>query len=96
MKKDITEQLSFNFNDQEENVALGADGFEAALIGYGTQFSTDLAIYDYEKCIIILIKRDGMTDEEAREYMEYNVCGAWVGKNTPIFLRNLADESIDG
>ena len=95
MKKDITEQLSFDFDDQEENVALGADGFEDALIGYGTQFNKDLAIYDYEKCVVVLMKRDGMTDEEAREYMEYNVCGAYIGKNTPVFLRELADESID-
>lgn len=82
--------------ENDENVALGADGFEDALIGYGTQFNTDLAIYDYEKCVIALMKRDGMTDEEAREYMEYNVCGAYMGKNTPVFFRETADEAADG
>lgn len=79
-------------NEHDENVALGADGFEDALIGYGTQFNTDLAIYDYEKCVIALMKRDGMTDEEAREYMEYNVCGAYMGNNTPVFLREEYEE----
>lgn len=79
-------------DEYDENVALGADGFEDALIGYGTQFNKDLAIYDYEKCIIILIKRDGMTDEEAREYMEYNVCGAYMGNNTPVFLRETSND----
>ena len=79
-------------NEHDENVALGADGFEDALIGYGTQFNKDLAIYDYEKCVVVLMKRDGMTDEEAREYMEYNVCGAYMGNNTPVFLREEYEE----
>jgi hypothetical protein len=79
----------------DDNIALGADGFEDALIGYGTQFNTDLAIYDYEDCVRILMKRDGMSDEEAREYMEYNVCGAYMGNNTPVFLRYFANEFKD-
>lgn len=79
-------------DEYDENVALGADGFEDALIGYGTQFNKDLAIYDYEECVIVLMKRDGMSDEEAREYMEYNVCGAYMGNNTPVFLRETSND----
>lgn len=69
--------------------ALFADGFEDALIGLGTQFSREVAIYDYDQCCEILVARDGMTWEEAVEWMEFNVCGAWLGDNTPIFLREL-------
>ena len=79
-------------DEYDENVALGADGFEDALIGYGTQFNKDLAIYDYEECVIVLMRRDGMSDEEAREYMEYNVCGAYMGNNTPVFLRETSND----
>ena len=32
------------------------------------------------------MERDGMSDEEAVEYFEFNVTGAWVGENTPIFF----------
>ena len=28
----------------------------------------------------------GMTEEDAVEYFDYNVQGAWVGEGTPIFL----------
>jgi len=63
-----------------------ADGFNDALIGVGYQFNQKLAVYDYNKCINILCDRDGMTIEEAGEYMEYNVVGAWVGDGTPIFV----------
>ena len=51
-----------------------------------------LATYDRDKCIEILVKRDEMTYEEAVEFFEFNVSGAWVGENTPIFL-TLRDEN---
>ena len=63
-----------------------AVGFEEALIGYGNQFNKHVAIYDRDKCIDILMERDGMDIEEAEEYFEYNVQGAYVGEETPVFL----------
>lgn len=70
----------------EETEALFADGFENALIGIGTQFNTDLAVYDYDKCIDILVERDHMTPEDAHEHMSFNVLGSWVGPHTPVFI----------
>lgn len=64
-----------------------ADGFDAALIGFGRQFNKVIAVYSYSKCIDILVRNSGMSDEEAEEYMEYNVVGAYVGSHTPIFVR---------
>ena len=63
-----------------------AVGFEEALIGYGNQFNNHVAIYDREKCIDILMTRDGMSVDEAAEYFEYNVQGAYVGEETPVFM----------
>lgn len=63
-----------------------AVGFEEALIGYGNQFNNHVAIYNRDKCIDILMQRDGMDIEEAEEYFEYNVQGAYVGEETPVFL----------
>lgn len=63
-----------------------ADGYEAALIGYGQQFNNTFAVYDRSKCIQILIDRDGMTYEEANEYFEFNTVGAWMGVHTPAFM----------
>ena len=45
-----------------------------------------LVAYDYEKCISILIDRDDMTREEAEEYMDFNVLGAYMGEGTPVFI----------
>ena len=71
---------------QHNDEALFADGFDEALIGIGVIFNRSLATYDMRKCIDILIKRDGMTEEEAVEYFEFNVTGSYVGENTPVFV----------
>ena len=66
---------------------LKADGYDKAIIGQGNQGTkSPVLVYDAEKVIDILCKRDGMTDEEALDYFSYNIEGAWVGENTPIFV----------
>ena len=66
-----------------------ADGFEEAFIGIGYQFNKTVAVYDNERCLQVLMDRDGMTDDEAIEYFDYNVTGAYVGPLTPIFMDNV-------
>ena len=68
----------------DEEILL-ADGFEAALIGHVQIFSKVIALYDREKCIKILMDRDGMDREGAEEFFEFNVTGAWMGEKTPAF-----------
>ena len=64
-----------------------ADGFDQAIIGY-TRIAgrKDVLAYDYWKCIDILKVRDGMSAEDAIEFMEFNVMGAYVGELTPAFI----------
>ena len=68
---------------------LKADGFDGAVIGttllWGTE-GNDVLVYSAEACINILIERDGMDYEEAVEFFEFNVTGAYMGKQTPIFV----------
>jgi hypothetical protein len=68
--------------------ALLADGLEAGFIGYTTNHHhAVVAVYDYDKCVQALVDRDGMTHEEADEYLEFNTLGAYVGENGPLFVR---------
>lgn len=64
-----------------------ADGFDEAIIGL-TRIAgrDDVIAYDYWKCIDILMTRDGMSAEDAVEYMEFNVISAYVGEFTPAFI----------
>lgn len=61
-----------------------ADGFEDAFVGIATQFNRTFAVYDRAKCIDILAK--DMSHNEAEEYFQFNVEGAYVGENTPAFI----------
>tara|TARA_R110000744_G_scaffold95919_3_gene185273 strand:- start:416 stop:742 length:327 start_codon:yes stop_codon:yes gene_type:complete len=82
----------YQFIHQEELVALKADGFDDALIGVGNQTgSVDCLVYDRQKCIKVLVDRDGMTYEEAVEFFEFNVACAYVGKGTPIFIEPITN-----
>ena len=73
---------------------LKAEGFDDAILGLGRRCSQpDLLVYDVDKCVAILMK-DGMTDEEAMEYFEYNVVGSWMGEGTPIFLYSGEDHEV--
>ena len=69
-----------------------ADGFDEAVLGVARQFNQRHVAYSVEKGIEILM-RDGMTEEEAIEYYEFNIVGAWVGQYTPVFVEGrTADE----
>lgn len=63
-----------------------ADGFERALVGIGWRFREPVAIYDRATCLDILQTRDGMSEEDAVEFFEFNVEGAYVGDSTPVYL----------
>ena len=67
---------------------LQADGFEAAILGalVASPGRPALLVYDLELCVKILVERDGMTREDAEEYLDFNTVGAWVGDFTPAFL----------
>ena len=67
-----------------ENASLLADGLEEGLIGWTYNQGHVIAIYDYDKCVQALMK--DMTEEEAYEWMEYNVVGSYMGEKTPLFI----------
>jgi len=78
------------------------DGLDKALIGRSciwdsTGRQEDRLVYSGEKIVAILIARDGMTADEALEYIEFDIEGAYVGEQTPIvmwseFIEELKEE----
>jgi hypothetical protein len=77
--------------------SLLADGFEDAFLGWAPRMnSPTLAVYDYEKCIEILMNRDGMSRDDAEEYFGFNVEDAWAGEGTPLFLHRDTIEGFNG
>jgi len=71
----------------DEETLIKADGFDLAIIGVAERIGMKPCIaYSYIQCIEILMQQAGMTQQEAVEFMEFNVCGAYVGEQTPIFV----------
>ena len=69
-----------------ENVLI-ADGFDDAVIGI--EPLTMRVVYDIDKVIEILMDQ-GMDHDEAIEYYEFNIVGAYVGEQTPLFVNTYA------
>jgi len=69
-----------------------ADGFDDALIGITEK---GIAVYSIKSCIDCLMSANGWSEEEAVEWMEYNVCDAYVGPMSPIYVHTFQPERAD-
>ncbi len=69
---------------------LSADGFEDAIIG--VSYNVEKLVYSISKCIRILVDRDHMSPDEAREHFDFNVGDSFMGEKTPIWVE---DEVLD-
>ncbi len=79
----VQEWIEENYPD--EGILL-ADGFDPAFLGVGRTFNGPaVAVYD-KNIIITILHKDGMSVDEAYEYFDYNVAGAYVGERTPMFV----------
>lgn len=85
-RSDIQEYLE----SRDETVLL-CDGFDEAFIGLSQRINEPLlAVYSYDKMVDVLMKRDGMEHDDAVDYLDFNVLGAWVGEQTPIIVTSMA------
>lgn len=93
MSKDIIKELQeAKLKRQEElkssiaeanELAMLVDGHDNALAGWSTDGKAIYRVYDI---VATLMERDGMTYEEAMEYFDFNILGAYVGEYTPIYM----------
>jgi len=80
---------------------LKIDGHDDAIVGkaciwvsaVGVSWSKeDVLIYSGIKILNELVERDGMSAEEALEYIDFNIEGAYMGPDTPIIMWEYEDE----
>ena len=75
--------------------ALYPTDLKGAVLGMVERYGqSPLVLMDTKKCLDIFMERDGMTEEEAREFFEFNVIGAWTGEGTPCFATLIKDMLI--
>lgn len=71
------------------------DGLDEACIGVILTGSNSRLVYNY-RTIINMLMKDGMTEEEAEEFADFNIVSLTVGENMPVILiPRDADESVD-
>ena len=68
-----------------------ATNFDNAIIGVSLGGNTRSVVYDTEKMAETLVVSEGMTHDEAWEYLEFNTFNAYVGDNTPIFVSTYSE-----
>ena len=72
------------------------EGFNVAIIGTASVWNgnerVDVLVYDVEKMVETLIDRDGMSGEDAIEYIDFNIENAYIGKDTPVIVWSYIDE----
>ena len=66
------------------------DDLDEAIIGpamvWQKNSHIEVLVYNAEVVRNILMSRDGMTFEDAREFIEFNIEGAYIGPDTPILV----------
>ena len=78
----------------KDNELLLMDDYDDAIVGLVDRFGQPTIVcYDKEK-VIEKLMADGMTDEEALEWFEYNQIGAWMGETTPCFLSAIESKKL--
>ena len=75
----------------EDSIVFDNPDYDSAIIGYDENSSR--IVYDYEKMVVHLMDADGMSYEEASEFIDYNTVRAcpYMGERAPIILRNIED-----
>jgi hypothetical protein len=69
---------------------LKIDGHDDAIIGpaliWRNNTMVSVLVYDAEVIRNTLVTRDAMAFDDAREYIEFNIEGAYVGEGTPVLV----------
>ena len=81
-------ELAEHFGDD----LMFATNFDNAIIGVSMGISCGTkVVYDAEEMARTLVISEGMTEQEACEYLEFNTFNAYIGDNTPIFVSTSLD-----
>ena len=69
---------------------LKIDGHDDAIIGpamiWRNNTMVSVLVYDAEVIRNTLVTRDAMAFDDAREYIEFNIEGAYMGEHTPVLV----------
>jgi|DEB0MinimDraft_6_1074348.scaffolds.fasta_scaffold00095_45 hypothetical protein len=74
-----------------DNPPIKIDGHDSAIIGMDAR--SGALVYGYWALVDSFVSQ-GMDHEEAIEWIDYNIVGAYVGEMTPIIVGEMEEEDI--
>lgn len=88
MENDTTNRDIIVEMGYDDTIVFENPDYDSAIIGVDT---CNRAVYSFEKMVEHLMEKDGMTDEEAIEFIEYNTIRAlpYQGERAPIVVYDL-------
>ena len=84
---DMRDQIECLYSEEFPKM-LFMDGLDSAIIGVALVNGNPLVTYSTEKILDNLVDR-GMGFDEAREFMMFNILGAFMGEFTPLVIDDL-------
>jgi hypothetical protein len=72
--------------DNIEYGPLYAKGFDDCIMGEAIVHGNDVIVYSMKKMIQTLMKNDGMSLQEAEEFLVHNTWYAYMGIYTPVYF----------
>lgn len=74
------------------------DGFDEAIVGVCLTWHGDMlverAVYNGNTLKNLMVK-EGMTEEEAQEYIDINIVGSYMGDSSPVVMWPMTPEEIN-
>lgn len=78
--------MSREFIDRVAEGAVVYAGCDDAIVGYAERPGMErVVVYDWSKLVDVFVAQ-GMTINEAIEWIDYNVASLWAGERTPVLL----------
>ena len=76
-------------------MTLRIDGADSAILGMAFRCGQPPIIVYGDTELVAHFVGEGMTEEEAEEWIQFNIVGAWVGEDTPAVLARMTVEEIE-
>ena len=71
---------------------LCADGYDEAIIGYCSVAGSFRAVYDMEKMVVVFMRENDATREDAVSYLQFNCWDSAMGDREPIYIDLITEE----
>lgn len=79
--------------DPDDHQLMKMDGYDDCIAGVVVMFGKPAMVCYSQPAVIKKLMADGMDEDEANEFFEFNQLGAYVGSTTPCFLHPNANAS---